>query len=301
MTIEFDLDTVETTEFGVGRETDSGTRFGSIPTSSKVKSALLSMVKKTIENMESTDGKPPTYEPTEKYECVEYLAVPSSSTLGATIRKIHEAENLPIDDARLSAPESITCYFVRLTDNKNRRLTAIRRAIQFKGVLKSRLVELCDDTLKIVSGDMFKLDNDFDLLVDSTYTHIWRPSAFVFLGELMKEILAAVPGNVSAIASDVPFIEFASIEEYAKSHSRAARHLASIRSQSLQGTDREALIRLCDNTGVGVYEANGKIKVNAGDEMGFLEVLDRRRYQIELIHDQPERFKAPSRVRIDGV
>jgi hypothetical protein len=34
--------------------------------------------------------------------------------------------------------------------------------------------------------------------------------------------------------------------------------------------------------------------------MGFLEVLDRRRYELELVKGQPERFKAESRTKLNG-
>jgi hypothetical protein len=34
--------------------------------------------------------------------------------------------------------------------------------------------------------------------------------------------------------------------------------------------------------------------------MDFLEVLDRRRYQLELVKGTPERFRASSRKKIDG-
>jgi hypothetical protein len=34
--------------------------------------------------------------------------------------------------------------------------------------------------------------------------------------------------------------------------------------------------------------------------MGLLEVLDRRRYEVELVKDSPERFKAASRRKIDA-
>ncbi len=43
---------------------------------------------------------------------------------------------------------------------------------------------------------------------------------------------------------------------------------------------------------------NGKIFVKSGCEMGFLEVLDRRRYRLELIDGQAENFKASSRSKI---
>lgn len=32
--------------------------------------------------------------------------------------------------------------------------------------------------------------------------------------------------------------------------------------------------------------------------MGFLEVLDRRRYEVKLVPDEPEQFRAPSRTRL---
>ncbi len=300
MTIEFNLDAVSTTEFGVGRDGDEGPVFGVVPVDAGAQSALLSMAEATMDRMAADEDGPAEYEPAEKHGSTEYLVVPTGGTLDAAIRQLHEAENLPIDGAHLSDPETVFCYFARFADDRDRRLTAIRRATQFKGVLKSKLLSFRDDTLKIVEDNVFKLDIDFDLLLDSACTHIWRPSAFEFLGGLKQQILDAVPDNVGAIAPDLPFVDLSSIEDYANSRPRAARYLASIRSQALQGMDQHALKALCDNTGVDIQEVNGKLTVNSGHEMGFLEVLDRRRYRLELVADQPERFRAPSRVRIDG-
>lgn len=72
-------------------------------------------------------------------------------------------------------------------------------------------------------------------------------------------------------------------------------------SQALQVVDRQALETLCRDTGVVFQCVEGKIKALRGDEMSFLEVLDRHRYQLQLIPGQPEQFRAPSRVRIDRV
>ena len=301
MNMDFNLSAITATEFGVGRETDGSTGFGAVPVDAGVKSALLSMAQATMDKIEFTDSAPGVYEPAEKHGSTEYLVVRSGGTLDAVIRELHNADSLAFDDARLSDPETISFYFARFTDDAHRRLTAIRRAAQFKGVLKRKLLRFDDDTLKIVDDNVFKLDSDFDILVDSAYTHIWRPSAFEFIGRLKQVILDAVPANVGAIASDLPFIELSGIEEYAQSRPRAARYLASIRSQALEGMDQGALIQLCNSTGVDIQEANGKIEVKAGGEMGFLEVLDRRRYRVELVPERPEQFRAPSRVRIDGV
>ena len=300
MTFEFSLDAVSATEFGVGRDGDDGPVFGVVPVDAGVQSALLSMARATMDRMEETEDGPAAYEPAEKHGSTEYLVVPAGGEMDAAIRELHDAENLPFDVARLSDPETVSCYFARFTDDQGRRLTAIRRATQFKGVLKSKLLRFDDDTLRIMEDNVFKLDTDFDLLLDSARTHIWRPSAFEFLGKLKQQILDAVPDNLGAIASDLPFVDLSGIEDYANSRPRAARYLASIRSQELEGMDQRALMTLCASTGVDIQRENGKITVNSGHEMGFLEVLDRRRYRLELVPDQPERFRAPSRVRIDG-
>ena len=296
MTVAFDLAGVVATEFGVGRDGETEA-FRVVPVDGEVKAALLSMTRTTREKMDSFEGGGLGYEPSEKHGGTEYLVAPAGR-FDAAIRELQDAENIPLDSAGLADTESITSYFARFTDGEHRRLTAMRRATQFKGVLKSRLIRLANDTMRMVEDKVFKLDTDFDLLVDSSSTHIWRPSAFEFLGGLKQAVLDAVPGNVGAVAADLPFVDLTGVEMYAKSRPRAARYLASIRSQELKGVDRRALIRLCDSTEVGVQEVNGKVMVTAGNEMGFLEVLDRRRYLLELVPSEPERFRAGSRERI---
>lgn len=300
MTFDFSLDAVSAIEFGVGKDGDKGPVFGVVPVDAGVQSALLSMARATMDRMAAAEGGPAAYEPAEKHGSTEYLVVPAGGELDAAIRELHDAENLPFDGTRLADPENVSCYFARFTGDQDRRMTAIRRATQFKGVLRSKLLRFDDDTLKIMEDNVFKLDIDFDLLLDSACTHIWRPTAFEFLGRLRQQILDAVPDNVGAITSDLPFVDLSDIEDYANSRPRAARYLASIRSQKLQGMDQHALMTLCTSTGVNIQQVNGRITVNSGHEMGFLEVLDRRRYLLELVPDQPERFRAPSRVRIDG-
>ena len=56
---------------------------------------------------------------------------------------------------------------------------------------------------------------------------------------------------------------------------------------------------LCNSTGVEIDDSNGRIVVPDGHVVGFLEVLDRRRSDVELVTGRPEQFKAASRRRID--
>jgi hypothetical protein len=267
MNLDFDIGNVTVTEFGVGRDDGDEQTFVAVPVDAGVQGALREMVQATWDAMQKDEDGPAKYEPSEKHGSTEYLYLPLDDELAASVRELHEAESLNIDAAALTEPTDVFCYFARLTDKSKRRLTALRRATQFKGVLKSRnrLIRMLDDTLTIIEDSVFKLDNDFDLLVDGTNVHILRPSGFEFAGKLQQAILAAVPENIKAIQKDLAFVEFDGIEAYAGKHPRAARYLASVRSQGeTKNIDKSLLKKLCKETGVEVTESKGKISITSG-------------------------------------
>ncbi|MGH7307081.1 MAG: Kiwa anti-phage protein KwaB-like domain-containing protein [Candidatus Rokuibacteriota bacterium] len=301
MTLAFNLRNVRVTEFGVGRDDEEGQTFHLVPVDADVQAALQEMVAATWSAMRELSDDPPRYEPSEKHASSEYVYLPIGDDLAEPLRQLHEANNLAVDSAALSDHAKVFCYFVRMTDKQGRRLTAIRRATQFKGILKSRLIRLVTDALRIIEDRVFKLDSDFDILIDNARVHILRPSGFEFVGKLQAAVLAGAPENVKAIQRDLPFVDFDLVENYAAKHPRAARYLASIRAQkATTDIDKRALKELCKATGVEIQEAKGKITVADGHVMGFLEVLDRRRYEVELVKGSPERFRAASRRKLEG-
>ncbi|MBD3368243.1 MAG: DUF4868 domain-containing protein [Candidatus Eisenbacteria bacterium] len=301
MRLKFDLGNVIVTEFGVGRDDGSGQTFVAVSVDADVQGALREMVQATWGAMQNDAEGPAKYQPSEKHGSIEYLYLPLEDAMASAVRTLHEATNLDIEGGALDEPADMFCYFVRLTDKKGQHLTALRRASQFKGVLKKRLVRFVSDSLKLIEDSVFKLDSDFDLLVDAANVHILRPSGFEFAGKLQQAILDAVPENIGAIGKDLTFVEFDGIEAYAGKHPRAARYLASIRGQEeTKNIDKSLLKKLCKQTGVEVRESKGKVTISEGHELGFLEVLDRRRYEVSLVQEKPERYRAASRRRIDG-
>lgn len=299
MKLDFDIEAVTATEFGVGRDEGEGQTFVSLPVDADVQKALREIASATWKVMQGAADDPRRYEPADKHGSTEYLHLPLEDDLAASIRQLHEAANLPLDAEALADTETVFCYFARMTDKKGRRLSGVRRATQFKGVLKSRLLRFVTDALKLIGDRVFKLDNDFDLLVDATNVLILRPSGFEFTGQLEEAILKAVPTNVAAVQKDLSFVDFAGIQDYAGKHPRAARYLASIRTlKETKNINKSALKKLCKDTGVEVKESKGKLLVDYADVMGFLEVLDRRRYELELVKGSPERFRATSRQKI---
>lgn len=297
--LEFDFGQITSAEFGIGCDDGSGRIFVLIAVDGEVQDALHEMAETTWTEMQKETDDPPRYEPSEKHASIEYLHLPVEDVLAEAMRELHQANNLPFDTAALSNGENIFCYFARLTDAQNRRLTALRRATHFKGVLKKRLIRLVTDALKIIDDDIFRLDNDFDLLIDSQRIHILRPSAFEFAGRLQEAIMSTVPANVAALKVDLGFVNFDVIESYASTHPRASRYLASIRSQNqCENIEPHRLVELCRRTGVDIEEVDGQVTVSERHVMGFLEVLDRRRYEINLIEDAPEQYRAASRSKL---
>lgn len=301
MKINFDVVSTKLVEFGVGRDDGKNQTFVAIPVDSFVQKSLKEMVAQTWTAMQAENETPLLYEPSEKHAGIEHLYLPVASEMAKGVLELHNAQNLTIDSAALKQSENVFSYFVRMTDQKNSRLTAVRRANQFKGILKSKgkIVRMLDDTLQVVSDTVFKLDSDFDFLIDSENVHILHPSGFEFAGKLQQEILKAVPGNIKALRSELKYIDLDGIEKYASNHPRAARYIASIRGQKkLKNIDKTALKQLCKHTGVEISEVGEKMHIAPGSEMGFLEVLDRRRYELELVIGQPEKFRAASRQKI---
>ncbi len=299
MKLKFDLNAVALTEFGVGRDNGDGRVYVYVPADASVQKALGEMAVETWNAMEANSDDPEQYDPSEKHSGIEHIYLPLADDLSAGMKELHEAVNLTPDTAVLSDPASVYCYFARFVDKKGNRLTAVRRATQFKGVLSNHLIRWANDALKIIEDNVFKLDNDFDLLVDGSNIHILRPSGFEFVGQMQSAILEAVPQNIHVIQKDISFVDFDVIGTYAAKHPRAARYLASICGQKeYRNIDKRNLKKLCGSTGVEFNEHQGKLVFDEQHVMGFLEVLDRRRYEIELVKDAPERYRAASRQRL---
>jgi hypothetical protein len=300
MAIEFDFANVVTTEFGVGINHGEQRAFYLIPVDNDVQTALREMTVATRDAMTDLADEPARYEPAEKHEGHEYLQLPIGDDLAERMRMLHQANNLNINAAALEDPEDLFCYFTRMTDGRGRRLTGLRRASQFKGVLKKRLIRFSADAMKLVEDDVFKLDNDFDLLIDGNNVHVLRPKSFELVSELQAAIMNAVPANVRAIGRQLEFVDFAGIQAYAARHPRAARYLASIRNQPIQNISRRALTDYCRANGVEIQRAGRKIAVSDDHVMAFLEILDRRRYDVSLVADAPpELFRAGSREKVE--
>ena len=296
--MNFGFDGVEETGFGVGVRLGEKPSFHSVLVGVEVAEYLREMAFATWQRMSDLDEDPRAFEPGQAYSGQDHLVVGVDDPLVELFLDLHTAPNLSEGQDLLEEPEDIFCYFVRLLDDQNRRLTGLRRAMSFKGLAKQQLASLRGGTFRLMEDRMFKLDSDFDLLLDDDQVHILRPSGFENLGSFQRLIREAVPGNVAGLRRSLPFVEVDTIEQYASQNMRAARLLASIQRQPLDGITMDSLVEECATNAIVVVDAGGQLVVEAEAIIGFLETLDRRRYTVNLVPNERERYLAPNRRRI---
>ena len=298
MPLAYDLGKTEVAEFGVGREGEHGIEFVSMPVDVSVQDALVEMASMTWQEMLAFE-EIVQFSPAEKYESAKYVVTATFGEYAGILGDLHSAQMIPEDPAALDDADRVVFYFAKFSNRRGERLTAVRRATQFKGILKNRLVQLFTDALKIVVEKTFRLDNDFDLLVDDEQIHILRPSGFEVIADLHDVIQKAVPQNAAKVQEQMAFVDFQTIGAYASLHPRAAKLLAAICTEGeALNISFNRLVQVCNDCGVGVRVDQGTIRVNEGFEMKFLEVLDRRRYRLQLVEDTAENYLAGSRRRV---
>lgn len=111
MKLEFDLENVTVTEFGVGRDDVDGQTFVAVPVDADVQAVLREMVRATWDAMQNDKYGPARYEPSEKHGSTEYLYLPLMDDMASSVRELHEATTMDIDGSALDEPADVFCYF----------------------------------------------------------------------------------------------------------------------------------------------------------------------------------------------
>ena len=80
-----------------------------------------------------------------------------------------------------------------------------------------------------------------------TQSHIIHPNSFILLGQIEEAIAEAMPHNVAAIAQSATYVDWAKVEDYAVSHSRACKPFGidPLKLDTLRHLDKSALETDC--------------------------------------------------------
>ena len=304
MSVEFDVGQIRVAEFGVGERGEQEEEFTLVPIDLSVREALIGEAESTLSGIaEPRQVNPQEFDPGEKYGPSEYLVLPLGHEWAAPLARLHGAVHLAQDSPALEQLRSAFCYFLRATDREGRRLTALNRASQFKATLgkQGKLMRWVSDGLHVIPDPVVQLNAGFDVVIDAKWVHILHPASFRSLGNVDAAIAEAVPRNVEAISRSASYVEWSSIAQYAASRSRAAGLIASISAHGYaESLDRAEVESLCSRTGVVIDTSGDRIVVPDSQVLAFLEVIDRRRYEIGLVPGRSEQYRASSRTRVGG-
>ena len=292
----FNFNQIQSVSFGVCLHTEAGESYRIVPSETGVQDALKAMLRDTLNALLQNGTSIEDFSPAEKYGATERLRVSLESEWVQKHSQVFLAENLPTDTHALDTPTAIVSYFGIFHDSAGNKLMGFRRAAQFKGVVKKHLVTLINDALRLVEDDLFKLDADFDFVIFDGQILIWRPSGFIFTAGMDDHIAACAAANVDHITGEISCVDFVALREFVSQHKLAMRLVAAIRSRNdLAAITKERLRAECKDSGVKLIQKDGKLFPAEGNEMGFLMLLDRRRYTVTLVPKQPETYEAPSR------
>ena len=295
MTPSFDLTTISTIEFGVGRESGGDRSFFQVATNAAVKDALFEMAQKTFQLMDQEESTPQRYDPADAPADSTYSLLPLDDDLAEPVREIFDTANFEHDGAFPDDLSDVFCYFARFTTDDNRRLLCFRRAAQFKTIRKGTVLRFETDTLNVMSGRTFHLNNEFDVIVDKVTVHIIHPAGFKALAKVHEASPENIAANVRHIREVCPYIRWDKIESYAIGRQRIARLLASIRSaKHAENIDKSNLVNMCQRADIPLVD-DGDVTVPDDKIQEFLEVLNRRRYEVELVESSRERYVASNR------
>ena len=294
--MNFDFDNAQTVMFGVARRQRRGPpEFFDIPVQNDILVRLHEMAIATWGHMQvNVDNDQPRYDPAETYPTKRYLTIALDVDIVELFQNLYQAPNFePGGLEVLNNPRSIFCYFAQLVDQNDRRLFPMRRSSSFKSILRqtNRFLIWQQNELRLLGDDMFRLDHEFDLLIDDEEVHILHPKGFEQLGSLQQLLRDAAAQNIEQMNNRLPFVIWDWDDPDFRMPIGLARKLAALRDENLKGLTANALQQLCQNTNVPFQRwPDGTLEFAQDDVESLLDTLCRRRARIEVIPGAPELF-----------
>lgn len=297
---DIDIGNITSVNFGIGLRSNGNHYF--VPTNAGLKDALKEMTASTVAAFNAAQGDWQPYDISEDYGqrrrvyCNrenEYMAVFSSLfDAGA----FDDLTNLP------DHVNDIEYYFAEITDNQNRRMFGVRKATQFKGTVKAknRLVRMANDTLSIIEDTVFKLDNEFDVLITDAHVYILNDAKMQQIADITSRVAATAKDKIQAVEDTITFLDLSRIKKNIEQHPRVARYAASIAQNALIGSFKRARIeQLAQQHGIVFKELDtGKLQCRVQDETKLMELLDARRYHLDLADDGGDPYRATGRQKV---
>lgn len=295
--MNFDFTTIEAVTFGVGRRNSRGVRFFNVPIARNVREELSDMAMETVAGMQKVSESPGTYEPSQRYGALEHLTLQLDDPLAGLFNNLFQTDSFEAGGASvLREPRGVFCYVCRFVDGDDRKLVGVRRSQSFRGALRKKhlILPLVADELRMVDDHLFRLDSDFDVLIDDQQVCVFRPGGFEAIGSLQAVIKNAAVDNIQALHDGLPFVRITGVTARTITLTMA-RQLASVIRQSSDGITLDSLRAACDTNSVDYNVVDGKLEFESNSASDLLDILDRRLYVDDLVPGDPRRYRASNR------
>lgn len=296
---QIDLATVTAQNFGVKMRSDASLHF--IPTDAGTKAVLTDVLNGTIAVLNGINGEWQTYDISEDYGEPRRIFVERDAENFEDVSAIFDIGVLN-DLANLDEHvRDIDFYFCEFRDAAGAKIVGIKKAAQFKTTLAARnkLARLVNDTLQIIEENVVKIDPLFDALVTDQHIFILKPRAVEYIADMVTRVAGAAVEKVRHIHDNITFLDLSRIEEKISGHPQMARMAASIAARDDLGEfQQEKIVSLATQHGIVFKEVDGRLQCRVTDEAKLLEILDARRYHLDLANDGGDPYRASARQRV---
>jgi Domain of unknown function (DUF4868) len=296
---QIDLQTVAAQNFGVKMRSDASLHF--IPTDVGTKAVLTDVLNATVGAFNGIDGDWQAYDISEDYGEPRRIFVARNAEHFGDVSAIFDIGALN-DLANLDDHiRDIDYYFCEFRDAANAKIVGVKKAAQFKTTLAARnkLARLVNDTLQIIEENVVKIDPIFDALITDQHIFILKPRAIEYIADMVTRVAGAATEKVRHIHDNIVFLDLSRIEEKISSHPKMARMAASIAARDDLGEfQQEKIVALATQHGVVFKEVDGRLQCRVTDEAKLLEILDARRYHLDLANDGGDPYRASARQRV---
>lgn len=269
-----------------------------IPTDGGVQNALKTILRETANAFDAIEGDWELHDISEDYGERRRVYAPRNLPLFETMSEIFDSGVLPeLADLQNHLVE-LDYYFAKFVDSEGRMIVGAKKARTAKATLgaQNKLVRLIDNTLVLIEERVLRLDRQFDVLISSDNVFILEPRAAEQVAKIVEHVAASAGAKVQEIHDAVPFLDLSRIRDKIARHPKLARIAHSIANRpNLHSMQRAAIEELAAAQGIRFKEVNGRLLCNVTDEAKLMEVLDARRYHLDLTATGAVPYRATAR------
>lgn len=297
---EFNFQSIESVNFGLSLKSTGSMYF--VPTDFGTKAALRGMLRATRAAFEAIPEGWELHDISEDYGERRRIYAARNNEFMAELSGIYDAGALTDLTNIQNHAHDVHTYFAEFRDNQQRRAVGVRKATKLKGTLnaRNRLVRLVDDTLVLIEDDVLYLDMEFDVIVTDAHVFILNARQTDQIAKIVERVAATAAVKIQAIHDAVGFLDLSRIAEKIAQHPRMARHAASVASNpNLPNFQRPQIEALAIQHGIKFRELDdGRLQCRVADEAKLLELLDARRYHLDLHGNGGDPYRASARQRV---